>query len=429
MKVVPELAERWAPEKKGREWTFWLRKGIKFHHGRELEAKDVVNCMNHYLEAKGPAATELAPAEKFEVVDKYTLKAFLSADFGEFPLNLTKPQAVILPHDISFEKLKTTASGTGPYKFKKLVPGEYMLVERNPDYWEEGLPYLDEVKQMVIPDISTAMNGLLSGEVDVMPDLEPDQYFHLKKTEGIEARRVPGMNYQNMVMDTRVKPFDDPRVRQAIKACIHREKFVAAVVQGLGTAANDHPIPALYPYYADFPTKKQDHALAKKLLAEAGYPDGLKITLHTSEVRIGMVASAITLKDHCAPAGIDIEVKVEPSDGYWKRIWRKVPFCGSNWSGRPNMYGSLYPYFHSTGKWNTAKYTNPTVDSCLDEAVGETDDRRAMRLYVAAQSIVSEMGGWLIPYTRDKVSAHRKAVNGYEVHPTEWRYFTRVWKA
>lgn len=428
MKLVPELAERWASSKKGKEWTFWLRKGIKFHHGRELEAKDVVTCMNHYLEAKGPAAAELAPAEKFEVIDKYTVNVVLSKPFGEFPVNLAKPQAAILPHDISFEKLKTTVSGTGPFKFKKLVPGEYLLVERNQEYWEKGLPFLDEVKQLVIPDIATAMNGLISGEIDVMHDLEPDQYFHLKKTNGIVARRSPGMGFQNIIMDTRVKPFDDPRVRQAIKACIDREKFVAAVVQGLGTPAGDHPIPPLYPYYADFPTKKQDHALAKKLLAEAGYPNGLKLKLHTSEIRIGMVPSAITLKDHCAPAGIDIEVKVEPSDGYWKRIWRKVPFCGSNWSGRPNMYGSLQPFFHSQGKWNTAQYGNPTIDGCLDEGVGETDANRAMRLYVGVQSLVSELGGWLIPYTRDKVSAHRDVVQDYEVHPTEWRYYSRIWK-
>ncbi len=97
MKTVPELAERWQPNKKGDEWTFWLRKGIKFHHGRELEAKDVVYSFNHYFDAKGPAATELAPAKRAEVVDKYTVKIYLRTGYGEFPGTLGKPWAAVLP--------------------------------------------------------------------------------------------------------------------------------------------------------------------------------------------------------------------------------------------------------------------------------------------------------------------------------------------
>ncbi len=430
MKTVPELAERWQPNKKGDEWTFWLRKGIKFHHGRELEAKDVVNSFNHYFDAKGPAATELAPAKRAEIVDKYTVKIYLSTAYGEFPGTLGKPWAAVLPHDISFEKLKTTVTGTGPFKFKKIVPGEYTLVERNPDYWEKGFPYLDEVKQVVIPDFSTAMNALISGEIDLMHECEPQQYFSLKKMQGqgIVARRVRSTGYNPVIMDIRKKPFNDPRIRQAIKACVDRETFVDAVLNGLGTPANDHPIPPFYPYFADFPIKKQDYGRAKKLLADAGYPNGLKLKLHTSEVRAGMVPSAITIKDQCAPAGIDIDVKIEPSDAFWKQVWRKVPFCVSNWHGRPNMYSSTFPYFHSNGKWNTGHINNPTLDSCIDEAVGETDTNRAMRLYVAAESIVSELGGWVVPYTKDLVMAHLKKVQNWEVHSSKFRYFTKVWK-
>jgi len=427
-KLEPMLAERWEPSNKGAEWTFFLRKGIKFHHGRELEAKDVVTSLNHYLEAKGPSASEMSPAERFEIVDKYTVKAFLKTGYGEFPYNLGKPQTGIRPHDIPIDQWKTTIVGTGPFKFKKFVPGEYFLVERFDDYFEKENVFLDEIKAVVIPDLATTMNALISGEIDLMWECAPEQFFVLKKRKGIAAHQVPSMGYQNLIMDTTVKPFDDNRVRQAIKSCLNREQFVEAVVQGLGKPANDQPIPSFNPFYADLPIKQQNYAMAKKLLTEAGYPDGLNLTVHTSEVRVGMVPSALTLKDQCAPAGINIEVKVEPSDGYWKQVWRKVPFHYSNWSGRPTVYSGLYNYFHSSGKWNTAKYANSFLDSCLDEGVGETNEKRAMQLYTAAQAIISDEGGFVIPYLRDYLVAHTEKVKGYLLYPTRWMYWVGVWK-
>ncbi len=142
-----------------------------------------------------------------------------------------------------------------------------------------------------------------------------------------------------------------------------------------------------------------------------------------------MVESAITLKDQCAPAGINIEVKVEPADGYWKQVWRKVPFHYSNWGGRPQLYSALYNYFHSAGKWNNSHYNNQLIDSCLDEAVGETDETRAMKLYVAAQTLISDEGGQCIPYLRDYLTAHSEKIHGWPLYPNKWTHWVGVWKA
>ncbi len=426
--AAPDLAERWEPNADATQWTFYLRKGVKFHHGKELEAKDVVNCLNHYIEAGGFGASEMAPCERWELVDKYTVKAYLKLGFSEFPISMAKPHTTIVPSDIPFEKLKSQAIGTGPFKFVKFVPGEYFLVERNPDYYNADKVYLDGIKALSITDLSTSMNALISGEVDVMFQLRPDQFPFLKKNPDVIAHQIPGLGYQNLIMDTRHKPFDDPRVRQAIKACVDREQYVEAVTQGLGKPANDHPVPSFHEYYADFGVKKQDHALAKKLLKAAGYPDGLNLTVHTSEVRVGMVPSAITLKDQCAPAGINIEVKVEPADGYWKQVWKRVPFHYSNWSGRPQLYSGLYNWYHSAGKWNTGHYHNPLIDSCLDQAVSETDAKRAMKLWVSAQSLISDEGAFLIPYLMDYCTAHRKNVHGLPLNAMKWFHWVGVWK-
>lgn len=428
MEVVPELAVKWVPSNRGKEWTFHLRKGVRFHHGRELEAKDVVRTLNHCLETKGPAYTQIQPAERFEEIDKYTVKAYLSAAFGEFPQTLTNPTTFILPHDISYEKLKTTVVGTGPFKFKQFVPGEFFLAERFADHWDAENVFLDEVKVVVIPDFATSMNALLSGEIDLMHECEAQQFFALKKRDGIVAHRVASMAFQPLVMDTTMKPFNDVRIRQAVKACLDREKFVEAVLQDLGVPANDHQVPSFHTNYADFPIKQQDYGLAKKLLSEAGYPNGIDLTVHTSEVRAGMVPSAITLKDQCAPAGINITIKMHPADGYWKQVWRKHSLFYSNWFGRTTLFSATNPYWHSKGKWNTSKVNVPSIDNCLEDAVSETDQKRAMKLYVSAQALFSELGGWVIPYLRDYTMAHSDKVHGYKVHPTRWRYFVGVWK-
>jgi peptide/nickel transport system substrate-binding protein len=428
LKLAPELAERWEHSKKPNEWTFYLRKGIKFHDGKELEAKDVVTSLNYYLECKGPSASQLAPAEKFEVIDKYKVKASLKTPYADFPYNLAKPQTVIVPHHIPREKLKSTIVGTGPFKLKRFVPGERFEVERYADYWDAKNLYLDAVNAVIIPDFATTMNALISGEIDVMWDCEPEQFFALKKRKGLVVHQVPGMTHQDIVMDTSVKPFDDIRVRQAFKACLDREQFVTAVLQGLGSPANDHPIAKFHKHYADFPLKKKDYNLSKKLLAEAGYPQGVEVTLHCSEVRSGMVPSALTLKDQCSPAGIKINVKVAPSDSYWKQVYRKVPFFLDNWGGRETTYSNLYTWHHSKGSHNTAKYYNSLIDSCLDEGVSETEPVREMKLYVAAQTAISELGGMIIPYLRDYTMAHSDKIHGYPLYFNKWMRWIGVWK-
>jgi peptide/nickel transport system substrate-binding protein len=427
--VTPELAERWESNKKGNEWMFYLRKGVKFHNGKELEAKDVANSLNHFLEAGGPAQSELAPAERFEVADKYTVKAYLSSGFAEFPFILGKPTSFILPHDIPVEKWRTALIGTGPFKYNKLVPGEYFEAVRNPDYWDKERVFLDGVKMVIIPDSNTMVSALISGEIDLMPECESAQYLFLKDKKGIAARRVPSLSYQPLEIDTTVKPFDDVRVIRAIKACLNREQFVNAVLQGMGQPANDHPLPSFSKDLLDVSIKKQDYELAKRLLSQAGYPNGLDIVVHTSEIRPGMVPSALTLKDQCAPAGIKVEVKVDPADGYWKQVWKKVPACVSSWNGRPTTFGGLNSYFHSKGKFNTSKYFSPLIDTCLGDAVGEVDRIRAVKLYAAVQALVSENSGFIIPYLKDLTVAHSDKIHGWFPSPIKLMSFFGVWKA
>jgi len=429
MSAHPELAVSWEPNDDASVWTFKLRQGVKFHNGRELTAEDVAAFFNRVADPDSGSmiVSELSPIAGAERVDKYTVRLLLETGYADWPVVVGKPRASIIAPE-SAGKDTRMPIGTGPYKFKEFVPGERVTVVANRDYWDKSQPHFDEVRLAVFPDPAGATSALLAGDVDIRWEIEPEFIDVLSQDPGVVVQRVPGTGYQDLIMDTREKPFDDPRVREAIKYCCDREKFVQAVCDGYGVVANDQPVSPMNPFFADIPIRRQDHKRAKELLAQAGYPDGLELDVYTSEVRAGMVPSAITLKDQAAPAGIRINVHVEPADGYWKEVWRKRPFHYSNWGGRPLIHDSLFAFLTSEGKWNESKWSNPTFDRMMTLAMSETDERQRRNYYSACQALAMHESGLGIPYFRDYIMAHRSDIRGYPMFSVKWVFFNRPYR-
>ncbi len=429
MSVHPELAVSWEPNDDASAWTFKLRQGVKFHNGRELTAEDVAAFYKRVADPDSGSmiVSELSPIAGAEVVDKYTVRLLLEAGYADWPIVVGKPRACIIAPE-SAGKDTRAPIGTGPYKFKEFLPGERVVVEANKDYWDEGQPYFDEVRTIVYPDPAGATSALLAGDIDIRWEIEQEYIDVLSGDPGVTVQRVSGTGYQDLIMDIRVKPFDDPRVREAIKYCCDREAFVKGVLDGYGVVANDHAVSPMNPFFADIPLRQQDYKKAKELLDQAGYPNGLDLDLHTSEIRAGMVPSAITMKDQAAPAGIRINVHVEPADGYWKEIWRKKAFHYSNWGGRPLIHDTLNPYLTSTGKWNESHWVNPTVDKMIAAAMSETDETRRHNYYSAVQALAMHDAGLGIPYFRDYIMAHRSNIQGWPLFPTKWLFFNRPYR-
>ena len=425
--LEPELAKSWTASDDALTWTFDLRTGVKFHNGEELVADDVVYTLTRALKDGSKAKGEIGPIEGVEALDAYTVQIKLSSPYADLATVLAKPQASILPR--SNDKIETNPVGTGPFKLASLAPGERLIYERFDDYFVPDQPYLDRVVEVINPQASAALNGLVAGDIDVVWNANLGWQATLDQRSGVRMEQVASPGYNNIYMMVDQPPFDDVRVRQALKHCIDREKFVSAVLNGHGAIGNDHPVPPFSGFHNDeLPTRPQDHQKARQLLKEAGYNDGLKLELFTSEARAGQLESAVTLAQFARPAGIEIEVRNIDPGRFWSEYWKKQPFLVSNWFGRPTIDGTLRPYFHSEGVYNYAKYKNERVDELLEKGGAETDQAKRKKMYDEVQRILHDEGPWLLPYFKNYPVALQASVQNYPVYPNKWTHLARVWK-
>jgi len=441
-KLIPRLATSWKPVDKGKAWVFYLTKGVRFHNGRAFDANDVAAYFNRVMDPKSGAAVtkRLYPLESADIIDKYTVRINLSKRYADLPILMAdEVNAAIIAPESAGRDTKNPI-GTGPYKLKQFLPGEKVVFEKNPKYWQKGIPYFDTIEFLNISDPAAQVSALMSGEVDAIRELGTEFIDVCKKQKGIVVEEIPTGGHQNVYMWLDHKPFDDPRVVSAIKNCVDREKFVDLVLNGHGTPANDISVSPNSPYYHGIPIKKQNYKLAKKLLAQAGYRNGIDLELYTSDLRPGMVDTAITLKDMCAPVGIRINIKTVPPETYQKHTWDRKPFIVENWIGRPTIHGTLYQFFHSSAfdpekpgfpydKYNTSHYINYTVDELLGLGMTELDFEKRVGYYKMAQAIIMETAGWITPYTANYIRARRKELHGLPMMPRKSNDWSVAWKS
>jgi peptide/nickel transport system substrate-binding protein len=380
----------------------------------------------------------MAPLEKAEVIDKYTVRVHLKAQYIDYPtiIGFETKASIIAPE--SAGKGAKNPMGTGAFKLKEFIPGEKVILEKNPHYWKKGLPYLDGIEFVDIADRTTQVSALISGQVDALMSINVDHIDAFKKQKGIVVDECFSGTNQSIVCQLDKKPFNDPRVVYAIKLCLDREKFVELVVGGHGMPANDVNIGPSYPFYHDLPIRQQDYKWAKKLLTDAGYPDGLDIECYTSVMRPGMVESAVTLKDMCAPVGIRINVTVQESVTFFKETWRKASMFVTNWPPRPDIHAQLNLFYHQNSfdrenpggprdTYNTSHYINPTVSKLIDMGMSETDQQKREGMYKMAQAIIMETGGWITPYLNNYIRARSKKLQNMPLDPLQHVNMSDCW--
>jgi peptide/nickel transport system substrate-binding protein len=425
----PLLAESWTTSEDGLSWTFKLRQGIKHHHGSPLVAADVVHTFQRILEpATGSVVrTVLGFIDAVEATDTQTVTFRLKAPNADLPLLVGIPQAAILPHDRSEEQLISEPVGTGPFRFKEFRRGERIVMARNPDYWQSGLPYLDELHYLLMPEPNARMAALVAGQVDMIGEVAPEMVAPLRQP-GIAVEIVPSGNVNLIAMRMDQAPFDDNRVRQAFKLVADRKAIEQATLQGTGTLGNDHPFPQNHPFYdASQQVKTQDIARAKALLAEAGFAEGLQATLHVNTDRPEYTPFAVAYQAQAKLAGINLTIQRHPDAAYWQDIYLKVPLFLSSWNFRPSPDELVSIMFHSQAKWNEANVKSPELDAMIVQARGETNPDRRRTLYHQIQRWISDNVGVVMPMFRSTISAYRDNVKGYRVHPIPWYLFHETW--
>jgi peptide/nickel transport system substrate-binding protein len=302
-------------------------------------------------------------------------------------------------------------------------PGDRTRMARFQDYWDRPRPFLDELWQVNIPQTASQVASLSGGDVQVMFEVPVAYVGTLERTPGVSVVAVRSTSFQPVTMLSSQKPFDDNRVRLAIKHLLNREAVIRAVWQGRGTVANDHPVPEINPFWAQLPQRGYDVARAKALLAEAGHPGGISVELWTSNERVGMQELAVAVQQMMAPAGVKVEIKTVPWSVFNSTVYKKQPFYINNWFGRATIDETLHPYFRTGGSWNEGSYSNARLDKLLDEGRSATDPGKRKEAYAEAQRVISDEGHMAIAYHTQYVSATRGAVKGYTLHPLRYADF------
>lgn len=411
--IIGELAESWEPSSGLTTWHFKLRQGVEFHNGKTMTADDVVASLNHHRgkDSKSRARAVLANVDDMRADGKHTVVFHLKERNAELPGILSNFPLPIMPATPSGGADWASGVGTGGYKLKNFVPGVRTSVERNGNYWKKGRAHFDAIELLAINDVAARTSALQSGAIDVMQRCDTKTASLIARMPSLRLIELPSQKCFITPMRTDREPFNNADVRAALKYAVNRQALVDTTLNGHGAVGNDQPLGPTYQYHAsDIPQRAYDIDKAKFHMKRAGY-DKLKLTLHTSAAAYpGAIDAAVLLKEQALPAGIEVEVKQEPADGYWSNIWRKESWCVS-WFGGRATDGTALAEIYSRGSFSNASYWyNEKFDRLLSEVLGTIDTAKRRELFREMELIIRDDGGDLIFAFPNILDAHSEKV-------------------
>ena len=406
---TPELAEEFSSNKTATEWTFKIRKGVKWHDGTPLTVDDVLYSMNRHLgkESKSKAKPLVEMIKEWKKVDGTTVKAILDSPNADLAVVLgTFHFKIVKAGTTDF----TAPVGTGPFKLKEFKPGVRSLHVANGDYWGDGGPYVEEMEIFGITDTEARLNALLAGNVDMIGNLSPKNIPEVEANSGLEVWSVPSGAYMDIIARVDQGPGKNPDFVRALKHLQRRERFVKIQLRGQGTVGTDNPINEAYSdHCADATSFAYDPDKAKALFKKSGVTEA---ELHVAEVGPGLTDMCQALQRECSKVGFNLKLKKVPNDGYWGAIWLKKDMFVSSWNMRPTANVMMSLAYKSDAKWNESYWKNEEFDKLLVEARGVTDKGLRNEMYCKMQSLITEHCGTIVPVHRNYVDAKKKNVKG-----------------
>ncbi|HEV8473672.1 MAG TPA: ABC transporter substrate-binding protein [Methylomirabilota bacterium] len=407
-KIVPWLAERWHTAD-NRNYTFFLKKGVRFHNGRELKAADVKFVIERAMnpETKHPYPQYYAAISDIVVKDDYTITFALKAPTANFLLNLARQGSVIYPRE-AVDTLKSAPVGTGPFTLADWVRGDKIVLKRNPEYHVKGLPKLEQVTFRFIADPNAALAALKAGDVDAsLFGLGPEHVADLRKDARFEVIVGETTNDVIMAMNNTRKPFTDVRVRRAVTHGINRPEVVKLAMFGLGRVIGSNVDP-LNPYFVDLANAMPyDPAKAKKLLAEAGYPNGFDAVLKVAPQYYYTVRSGEVITDHLKKIGVNVKIEQIEWGQWLARVWKEADY-------------DLTIIGHAEA-WDIANYANPKYYFRYDSAKfqdlyarSETtvEDKPRRDLYAQMQRMLVDDAPVVFLFIHPRLVVAKKGVTG-----------------
>jgi peptide/nickel transport system substrate-binding protein len=393
-------------------WTVRLKDGIEFHNGKTVGADDVIFSLKRITDPKDPktgnSSLSYIDRDNLKKVDERTIRIPLKLTNAAFPDDLGQYFNAIVPTDYDPKK----PVGTGPFKFQSFTPGQRSVFVKNPNYWQSGKPYADQLVIIDFTDDTARVNALLGGQVEAINNLPAGQVAAIRSNPNMRVLNSPTGAWQPFTMRIDAAPFDDVKVRQAMRLLVDRKQMVQQVLSGYGSVAND--LYARYdPMYAsDLPQRNQDLEQAKSLLKSAG-KEGLTVELVTSPVFNGVVEAAQVFAEQAKGAGVNVKVrKVDTGTFYDPDKYLKWPFAQDFWASRVYLaqvaQGDLPNSPFNETHWGKGKF-----ESLINEARGTVDEAKRKEILHQAQQMQYDQGGYIIPYFSNIIDAYSSKVSGF----------------
>jgi ABC-type transport system substrate-binding protein len=439
--IVPQLATEWSVSANGLTWTFKLRRGHKFHDGTPVNADAVKRNFERLFDPRNPfpRRTLFEAIKRMDVIDEYTIAFSTEKPFGAMLNTMANPTASIVSRT-SADKTDISSFGrfpvgSGPFFFKEWVRGTRIVLLKNRNHWLADRGNISEIEFRPIPDDATRAIGLETGEIDFVTAISPHEAKRLAAKPNLVAHNLPRSRIQGLYPNVTKKPFNDVRVRQAIAHAIDKRAIVNTFLSGYARVADSPLPPGVFPFKPQAQRFNYDPERAKRLLAEAGYPNGFPATLW---VPVGTYAAAQQISEAIAEMlkkiGVILKLEVMESGQWLVLIRSKGPRESTlelSYYGWGTQTGdadyALRVVFHS-GNFapaccNRNFYANTEVDDLLTRAETATTVQDRRTLYEKAQEILWRDQAWIWIFSVNHSAVGTRALSGVAVLPVEWIHF------